>query len=85
MSESDLENGDIATTRPKKKKKKIEEQSGSESEGTNVKQEQFLPSIEIKETIVISDDKSQDESKSSIKKFVPIKQVEDIIILSDSD
>ena len=85
MSGSDLENGDIATTRPKKKNKKIEEQSGSESGGTNVKLEQFLPSIGIKETIVISDDKSQDESKSSIKKFVPVKQVEDIIILSDSD
>ena len=69
MSESDLENGDIATTRPKKKKKKIEEQSGSESEGTNVKQEQFLPSIGIKETIVISDDESQDESTSNNKKF----------------
>ena len=85
MSESDSENSDIAMTRLKKTKKKIEEENGSESEGINIKLEQFLPSIGIKETMVISNDKSQDESKSIIKKFVPVKQVEDIIILSDSD
>ena len=51
----------------------------------SIKLEQFLPSIGIKETIVISGDGSQDESKSNIKKFVPVKQIEDIIILSDSD
>ena len=34
--------------------------------------------------MVISNDESQDESKSIIKKFVPVKQIEDIIILSDS-
>ena len=85
MSEFDSENSDAAIARPKKKTKKIEEESGSESEGINIKLEQFLPSIGIKETIVISNDESQDESKSNIKKFVPVKQVEDIIILSDSD
>ena len=85
MSESDSENSDIAMTRLKKTKKKIEEENGSESEGINIKLEQFLPSIGIKETIVISNDKSQDESKSIIKKFVPVKQVEDITSLSDSD
>ena len=85
MSEFDSENSDAAIARPKKKTKKIEEESGSESEGINIKLEQFLPSLGIKETIVISNDESQDESKSNIKKFVPVKQVEDIIILSDSD
>ena len=73
MSESDSENSDIAMTRLKKTKKKIEEENGSESEGINIKLEQFLPSIGIKKTIVISDDESQDESKSIIKKFVPVK------------
>ena len=67
MSESDSENSAIAIARPKKKKKNIEEESGSESE-------QILPSIGIDETIFIFDD----ESKSNIKKFVPVKQVEDI-------
>ena len=85
MSESDSEKSDIAMAKPKKKKKKIGEESGSESEGINTKLEKFLPSIGIKETIVSSDDESEDESKSIIKKFVPVKQVEDIIILSDSD
>ena len=80
-----IQNSDIAIARSEKKKKKIEEESGSESEGMNIELEQFLPSIEIKETIFISDDESQDESKSNIKKFVPVKQVEDIFILSDSD
>ena len=51
----------------------------------NIKVEKFLPSFGIKETIFISDDETLDESKSNIKKFVPVKQVEDIIILSDSD
>ena len=78
-----IQNSDIAIARSEKKK--IEEESGSESEGMNIELEQFLPSIEIKETIFISDDESQDESKSNIKKFVPVKQVEDIFILSDSD
>ena len=80
-----IQNSDIAIARSEKKKKKIEEESGSESEGMKIELEQFLPSIEIKETIFISDDESQDESKSNIKKFVPVKQVEDIFILSDSD
>ena len=80
-----IQNSDIAIARSEKKKKKIEEESGSESEGMNIELEQFSPSIEIKETIFISDDESQDESKSNIKKFVPVKQVEDIFILSDSD
>ena len=80
-----IQNSDIAISRSEKKKKKIEEESGSESEGMNIELEQFLPSIEIKETIFISDDESQDESKSNIKKFVPVKQVEDIFILKDSD
>ena len=84
-SESDSENSDIAIVKPEKKKKKIEEESGSDSEGMNLKLEQFLPSFRIKETIFISDDESQDESKNNIKKFVLVKQVEDIIILSDSD
>ena len=78
-----IQNSDIAIARSEQKK--IEEESGSESEGMNIELEQFLPSIEIKETIFISDDESQDESKSNIKKFVPVKQVEDIFILSDSD
>ena len=73
MSESDSENSDIAMTGLKKTKKKIEEENGSESEGINIKLEQFLPSIGIKETMVISNDESQDESKSIIKKFVPVK------------
>ena len=85
MSESDSENSDIDIARSEKKKEKIEEESGSESEGMNIKLEQFLPSFGIKETIFISDDESQDETKSNIKKFVPVKKVEDIIILSDSD
>ena len=38
-----------------------------------IKPEQFLPSIEIKETIFISDGESQYESKSNIKKFIPVK------------
>ena len=46
----------------------------------NIKLEQFLPSFGIKETIFISDDESQDETKSNIKKFVSAKKVEDIII-----
>ena len=79
------ENSDIARARSKKKKKKIEEEKGSEIEEINIKLEQFLPSIGLKETIVISDDESQDESKSNNKKFVPVKQVEGVIILSDSD
>ena len=79
------ENSDIARVRSKKKKKKIEEEKGSEIEEINIKLEQFLPSIGLKETIVISDDESQDESKSNNKKFVPVKQVEGVIILSDSD
>ena len=37
------------------------------------KARQFLASIGIKETAFISDDESQDESKSNIKKFVPVK------------
>ena len=78
-----IQNSDTAIARSEKKK--IEEESGGESEGMNIELEQFLPSIEIKETIFISDDESQDESKSNIKKFVPVKQVEDIFILSDSD
>ena len=76
MSESDSEKSDIAMAKPKKKKKKIEEESGSESEGINIKLETFLPSTGIRETIVSSDDKSEDESKSIIKKFVPVKQVD---------
>ena len=80
MGKSDSENSDNAIGIPKKKKKKREEESDSESEGINIKLEQFLPSIGIKKIIVNSDDESQDESKSIIKKFV-----EDIIILSDSD
>ena len=80
MSKSDSENSGNSIAIPRKKKKKIEEESGSESEGINIKLEQFLPSIGIKKIIVNSDDESQDESKSIIKKFV-----EDIIILSDSD
>ena len=80
-SDADSENCDIAIARPEKEKKKIEEESSSEYEGMNMKLEQFLPRFRIKETIFIS----EDESKSNIKKFVPIKQVEDIIILSDSD
>ena len=58
MSKSDSENSGNSIAIPKKKKKKIEEESGSESEGINIKLEQFLPSIGIKETIVISDDES---------------------------
>ena len=84
MSESDSENSDIAIARPEKKKKKIEKERDSESEGMNIKLEQFLPSFGIKETIFISDDESQGETKSNIKKFVPVKKVEDIIILSES-
>ena len=84
ISESDLENSDIAIARPKMKKKKIEEERGSESEGINIKLEQFLPSIGIRETVFISDYESQDQCKSNIKKFVPVKRVEDII-LSDSN
>ena len=83
--DSDSENSDITIARPEKKKRKIEEESSSESDGMNMKLEQFLPSFRIKETIFISDDESQDESKSNIKKFVPVKQVEDIIILCGSD
>ena len=86
IRESDSENSGIAIARPKKKKKKIEEESGqTDKHRINIKLEQLLPSIGIKETIVVSDDESQDESKSIIKKFVPVKQVENIIILSDSD
>ena len=51
----------------------------------NIKLEQFLPSLGIKKAIFISDGKSQDESKRSIRKFVLVKQVEDIMILSYSD
>ena len=51
----------------------------------NVKLGQFFPNFGIRETIFISDNESQDESKSIIKKFVPVKQCEDIIILGDSD
>ena len=40
-SESDLENSDIAIARPEKKKKNIEDESGSESEGMNIKLEQL--------------------------------------------
>ena len=75
MSESDSENIDIAIERPKKKKKTIEEESGSESEGINIKLEPFLPSIGIKEAMVIPDDESQDESKGKIKKFVPVNRL----------
>ena len=39
----------------------------------------------LRKQSVISDDESQDESKSNIKNFVSVKQVEDIIILSHSD
>ena len=85
LSESDSENSDIDIARSEKKKEKIEEESGSESEGMNIKLEQFLPSFGIKETIFISDDESKDETKSNLKKFVPVKKVEDFIILSDSD
>ena len=84
ISESDSENSDIAIARPKMKTKKIEEESVSESERINIKLEQFLPSIGIRETIFISDYESQDQCKSNIKKFVPVKRVEDII-LSDSN
>ena len=45
------ENSDIAIARPKMKKKKIEEERGSESEGINIKLEQFLPSIGIRESL----------------------------------
>ena len=62
------------------KTKKIEEESVSESERINIKLEQFLPSIGIRETIFISDYESQDQCKSNIKKFVPVKRVEDIIL-----
>ena len=75
MSESDSENIDIAIERPKKKKKTIEEESGSENEGINIKLEPFLPSIGIKEAMVIPDDESQDESKGKIKKFVPVNKL----------
>ena len=75
MSESDSENIDIAIERPKKKKKTIEEESGCESEGINIKLEPFLPSIGIKEAMVIPDDESQDESKGKIKKFVPVNRL----------
>ena len=51
----------------------------------NIKLEQFLPIFGIKENIFISDDESQDGQKGNIKKFVPIKQVEDIIILGVSE
>ena len=84
ISESDSENSDIAIARPKMKTKNIEEESGSKSERINIKLEQFLPSIGIRETIFIFDDESEDQSKSRIKKFVPVKRVEDII-LSDSN
>ena len=79
--ESDSENSDIAIARPEKKKKKIKDKKAI----VNIKLEHLLPSFRIKETIFISDNKSQDESKSNIKKFVPVKQAEDIIILGDSD
>ena len=85
MSESDSENSDIDIARSEKKKEKIEEESGNESEGMNIKLEQFLPSFGIKETIFISDDESKDETKSNLKKFVTVKKVKDFIILSDSD
>ena len=83
-NKSDSENSDIVIARPEEKKK-IEEESGSESERINIKLEQFLPNFGIKETIFTSDDESQDETKSNIKKFVPVKTVEDITILSDLD
>ena len=82
-NKSDSENSDIVIARPEEKKK-IEEESGSESERINIKLEQFLPNFGIKETIFTSDDESQDETKSNIKKLLPVKKVEDII-LSDSD
>ena len=60
----------------------------------NIKLGQILPNFGINKTIFISDDQSQDETKSNIKKFIParkvqdiiiapVKKVEDIIILSD--
>ena len=62
-----IQNSDIAIARSEKKKKKIEEESGSESEGMNIKLEQFLPGIEIKEIIFISDNESQDNLKVTSK------------------
>ena len=64
FSESDSENSDTATVWPEKKNKTIVEESGSESEGINIKLEQFLPSFGIKETtIIFCDDESQDNLK----------------------
>ena len=86
FSESDSENSDTATVWPEKKNKTIVEESGSESEGINIKLEQFLPSFGIKETtIIFCDDESQDESKSNINTFIPVKQVENTDIFSHSD
>ena len=67
MSESESKNSDIAISRPKKKSS--EEESGSDSKGLNIELEQFLPSFGIKETVFISDNESEDESKENIKKF----------------
>ena len=65
MSESESKNSDIAISRPKKKN--TEEESGSDSKGLNI--EQFFPSFGIKETIFISDNESEDESKENINFF----------------
>ena len=82
MSESESKNSDIAISRPKKKN--TEEESGSDSKGLNIELEQFFPSFGIKETIFISDNESEDESKENINFFFSVNQVADIIILHDS-
>ena len=63
MSKSDPEHSDIAIARPEKKKKKIEEENGSEREGMKIKLEQFLSSIGIKKTIFVSHNKPNMNSK----------------------
>lgn len=51
----------------------------------DIKLEKLLAHFGIKEKIFISRKESKDESKGSIKEFMPVKYVEGIIILSDSD
>lgn len=51
----------------------------------DIKLEKLLAHFGIKEKIFISGKKSKNESKGNIKEFMPVKYVEDIIILSDSD
>ena len=50
----------------------------------NIRLEQILPRFGIKEIICVSENESHNGFRENIKKFVPVKQLEDIMILSDS-